>query len=72
MGKKYSLVRCLVDAVASFYVADCAVGAGIEGFGCAVTVHGCFLCLIEKAMDLDRVNREGERKEIAYLCYIIE
>jgi len=43
MGKKYSLVRCLVDTVASFCVADCAVGAGIEGFGCAVTVHGCFL-----------------------------
>jgi hypothetical protein len=68
MGKwsrgKYSLVRCLVDAVASFCVTDCAVGAEIESFGCAVTVHGCFLCLIEKDMNSDRVNREIERKGI--------
>jgi hypothetical protein len=56
-------VRCLVDAVASFCVANCAVGAGIEGFGCAVTVHGSFLYLIEKDMDLDRVNRERKREE---------
>ena len=53
-----------MDAVASFCVADCAIGAEIEGFGCAVTVHGCFLCLIEKDMDSNRVNRERERKGI--------
>jgi len=50
-----------VDAVASFCVADCAIGAEIEGFGCAVTVHDCFLCLIEKDMDSGRVNREREK-----------
>jgi hypothetical protein len=53
-----------VDAVASFCVANSAVGAEIEGFSCAVTVHDCFLCLIEKDMDSDRVNRERERKGI--------
>jgi len=31
-----------VNAVAAFCVADCAVGAGVEGFGCAVSVHGDF------------------------------
>lgn len=31
--ERYGLVGCFVDAVASFCVADCAVGACVEGLG---------------------------------------
>ena len=31
--RKYGLVGCFVDAVGAFCVADCAVGACVEGSG---------------------------------------
>jgi hypothetical protein len=31
--ERYGLVGCFVDAVAAFCVADCAVGACVEGLG---------------------------------------
>jgi len=69
--RTYGLVRGFMDTVTSLCVADCAVGACIEGLCCAVSVHcafSLFACLLD---DLGFENpKEMKEKENGY-CIII-